>query len=182
MPPPEAKAVMRKRVRTRLRDCGHGQLQRESALICKQLLTRSPQPAHVLAFWPLASEPDIRPALRTWLSGGSTISLPLVVGEDLTAREVGDLDSLVRGDLGIFEPDPTRCPASHLNTVDLILVPGVAFNGDGDRLGRGSGYYDRYLADLPLEIPRIGVAFNCQMFDEVPTEPHDWQISAVITP
>ena len=182
MLPPEAKAVLRKRVRTRLRDCGHGHLQRESASICSQLLTRTPHPAHVLAFWPLASEPDIRPALRTWLSGGSTISLPLVEGEEMTAREVSELDALVRGDLGVLEPDPTRCPAIHLKTVDLALVPGVAFCANGDRLGRGGGYYDRFLADLPSEIPRIGVAFNCQVFDQIPTEPQDWQLSAVITP
>jgi len=181
MLPPEAKAVLRRRVRTRLRDCGHGQLERESASICSQLLSRNPSPAHVLAYWPLASEPDIRPALRTWLSGGCHISLPLVEGEGLSAREISDFDALIRGDLGVREPDPARCPASQLKTVDLIIVPGVAFASNGDRLGRGGGYYDRFLAAIPTEIPRIGVAFACQIFDVIPTEPHDWQLSAVIT-
>jgi 5-formyltetrahydrofolate cyclo-ligase len=65
--------------------------------------------------------------------------------------------------------------------IDVILVPGLAFTRLGQRLGRGGGYYDRYLASLPAKTLKIGVCFGFQIVDALPTESHDQAVAAVVT-
>ncbi len=68
-----------------------------------------------------------------------------------------------------------------LRELDLIIVPGVAFDVQGWRLGRGLGYFDRFLSRLPRTVPRIGLAFELQIVKEVPVHAHDEQMQAVVT-
>jgi 5-formyltetrahydrofolate cyclo-ligase len=80
-------------------------------------------------------------------------------------------------------PDPTptaSVPVDH-RSVDLVVVPGVAFTVDGRRLGQGGGWYDRFLADRRPDCQVIGVAFDEQVVDDVPMEPHDVRLRAVVT-
>jgi 5-formyltetrahydrofolate cyclo-ligase len=81
----------------------------------------------------------------------------------------------------IREPvfDPVRLVPPE--KIDLILVPGLAFTRDGQRLGRGGGYYDRYLAALPSGAVKLGVCFQCQLLDSLPLEAHDQRVHAVVT-
>ena len=94
--------------------------------------------------------------------------------------QVGDLEAdIVTGRFGIREPR-TGCARLSLKRLDLILVPGIAFDLDGHRLGRGRGYYDRLLGEL--QGARCGVAFDQQIVDRVPIEPHDMRLSCIVTP
>ena len=87
--------------------------------------------------------------------------------------------------LGIMEPrmelrtDPTR--RVEPNDLGLVLVPGLAFDLQGNRLGRGAGYYDRFFTRLPSDVPKIALAFDCQIVDLVPTDPHDMPVDMIIT-
>ncbi len=105
-----------------------------------------------------------------------TIILPTVVGDDIIPVEFGKDTSFAVGDFNILEPQNEP----YMGDFDLIIVPGVAFDHNGNRLGRGRGYYDRFL-NHPLSVKRIGICFDFQMVDEVPSEPFDIRMDEVIT-
>ncbi len=83
------------------------------------------------------------------------------------------------GAFGIPEPDPKKCKPVSISSLDLLIVPGLAFDRSGGRLGRGAGYFDRFLAQCK-NIPKIGIAFREQMISQVPLEAHDIRMDQVI--
>jgi len=87
---------------------------------------------------------------------------------------------LVLNRLGLREPIPTA-PRVALNELDVVIVPALAFDHQGHRLGRGGGFYDRFLATLPPHVRTIGVAFNAQLLLTIPTDPHDFPVHLIIT-
>lgn len=104
------------------------------------------------------------------------IILPTVVGDDIIPVELTKDVMMVEGDFHIMEPE------SHPYTggFDLIVVPGMAFDRSGNRLGRGKGYYDRFLAKYP-EVKTIGICFDFQYVESIPTELHDRVMDEIIT-
>jgi len=129
----------------------------------------------VCAFCALPGEPDV---LTSWPEKKS-LSLPRVAGDDLSMRRVLSLHALVPGRFGILEPaeDAPEPPDGW----DLFLVPGVAFDRNGARLGRGGGYYDRFLS-RHNDVFRAGVCFDEQLVPSVPCAVHDLHLHALITP
>lgn len=133
--------------------------------------------ATVLLFYPLPDEPDTRPLLERW-GGQKCLLLPAVTGNDLELRLYESSRPLSMGRFGIAEP---AGPAfTDYAAIDLVLVPGVAFDAQGHRLGRGKGYYDRFLPRIP-QAYKIGVCFAYQFVENVPTEPFDIRMDEVIT-
>lgn len=131
----------------------------------------------MLGFAPLRLEPD-------WLSdwAGTEIALPRIEGERMVFYRVTDpARELCMGQFGAREPfadDATRVRPEDAAT---ILVPGLAFDETGGRLGRGGGFYDRFLATSASRARTLGVGFACQLVDRVPLEAHDIQLDAVVT-
>jgi 5-formyltetrahydrofolate cyclo-ligase len=82
---------------------------------------------------------------------------------------------------GIREPDPSRCPPATLDEIELIVVPGVAFTPAGDRLGYGGGYYDELLTRWQRPPPRVALAFDVQLVDELPTSARDQPVDVIVT-
>lgn len=106
-----------------------------------------------------------------------TVFLPAVEGNDLKFHIYKGKHTLRRGAFGIMEPErEDACPPGQ---TDLIIVPGIAFDRQCNRLGRGKGYYDRILTTLP--IPKIGLCFDFQLVDKIPTEPFDIPVDMVVT-
>lgn len=136
----------------------------------------------VLGFWPLGDEIDVRPILRDAVGSEKTAALPVsVVGTgELKLRRFRGEDALVEGAYGILEPAPD---ADELDpaAVELVLVPGRAFDLSGNRLGRGKGYYDRFLSGLKDRAFRLGVAYECQVFACVPADEYDVPVHALAT-
>ena len=132
----------------------------------------------VAAYAALPGEPDLRPL--DWI-GEKTVLLPRVDGEDLVFHAVRDANQLKLGAFGVMEPDPEKCPAFDPREAEIVFVPGLAFTAEGQRLGRGRGFYDRLLATLPPEILRVGVCFAQQIVTELPSEPHDEEVDVVIS-
>lgn len=139
----------------------------------------APDIAHgtVLAYAPLRNEVQLDPVLVTLATEGRLV-LPRVRAEVLVLHEVRQLDLLRRGPLGICEPAP-ELPEVPPAAIDVVLVPGLAFGRDGTRLGRGGGYFDRLLPTMRAR--RVGVCFARQLFDTVPSEPHDATVEAIVT-
>ncbi len=88
---------------------------------------------------------------------------------------------LVAGVWGIREPDPARCAPMATDEPDLVLVPGVAFDIRGGRIGYGAAYYDRLLGRCPPGTPLVAAAFEVQIVDAVPMEPHDRRVDRIVT-
>ena len=129
-----------------------------------------------------APEPDIWPTFIEALASGKQLSLLRYSpdGDRYVPCLVRDLSrDLQPGQYGILEPGP-QCPIFDLMRLDLALVPGIGFTLNGGRLGRGKGYYDRLLAEVPAL--KCGVAFDCQIASEFPMEPHDVQLNCILTP
>lgn len=88
---------------------------------------------------------------------------------------------LLVGAFGIEEPRPEVCPSVELTELNLIIAPALALTPNGKRLGKGGGYYDRLLGDPDLSATIVAVGFDCQVFDDLPMEPHDQSVDVVIT-
>jgi 5-formyltetrahydrofolate cyclo-ligase len=133
----------------------------------------------VCAFVPLGSEPQIQPL---WQGGaGPAFCFPRLRGSEPELIRIDDRAELHRAHWKLDAPEFAGAPVVPLAEVDVILVPGVAFTREGHRLGRGGGFYDRLLAALPARTRRIGVCYEAQLLDALPTEPHDQRVDAVIT-
>jgi 5-formyltetrahydrofolate cyclo-ligase len=180
----EAKAALRHQVRAQLKTLSPekraGASSQARALLEAQALWK--QARSVLLFAPMPEELDVWPLLATALSAGKAVALPRFVAEEKTyvACEVKDLTRDVRvGYFGIREPIEQCAPVSS-NRVDLILVPGVAFDLNGRRLGRGKGFYDQLL--VALSGTTCGVGFDEQVVPEIPVESHDICLNCLLTP
>ena len=131
----------------------------------------------VAVFAALPDEPATDEVLARWASTRRVV-LPRVEGDAMRFYACRP-DALVFGAFGILEPQGERpCPAGE---IDLVVCPGVAFPADGRRLGRGRGYYDRYLGDPAFRGFRVGVCYAHQLVDDLPVEPHDVRMDRVIT-
>ena len=109
------------------------------------------------------------------------VAVPVVRAQDLVAVALGDVPTqLRRGRFGILEPCGTPS-IIHLQEIGCIVVPGVAFDTRGGRLGFGKGYYDRFLGQLPTTTYRCGLAFGIQVVPCVPQAPHDICMHGIVT-
>ncbi|RYD81442.1 MAG: 5-formyltetrahydrofolate cyclo-ligase [Verrucomicrobiaceae bacterium] len=176
------KAELRREMRAHLRALGTEERDNRSTAVCKALLQRPEyiQAQTVAIFDPLPSEPDIS---LLWHLSPRRFLYPRIVEDKLqllVAESVADLEQ-TDPSFAFREPPflPERVAA--LNEVDLILVPGLAFSADGHRMGRGGGYYDRLLSTLPPHTRKLGVCFSQQLLPEIPVEPHDERVDAVVT-
>ena len=131
----------------------------------------------VLLYHSLPDEVPTAEFIRKW-HGVKQIVLPLVVGDSLVLKEY-DPAKMREGYRGIMEPCPDARDIDPLE-IDFAIIPGVAFDAEGHRLGRGKGFYDRLLPRL--RCPKAGVAFNCQMFSDIPVESHDRSVDMVFHP
>ena len=183
-PATNAKAALREEIRARVKGFSSAARASASAEICARLQTQDVWRAakSVLLFAPLPDEPDIWPLLAEALAANKTVALPsFVPGTNVyTARRIIDpARDLVIGKFGIREGADVS-PEMELNHLDLALVPGVAFDLHGGRLGRGKGFYDRLLADV--RGTKCGVAFDEQVVDAVPVGPLDIPLNCILTP
>jgi 5-formyltetrahydrofolate cyclo-ligase len=148
------------------------------ARLAEHVLRDMPPPpaATVAGFWPMAHEIDIRVLLEALAARGQRLCLPETprLGLPLIFRSWRPGDTLVPGRFG------TMPPSGEIVQPDFLLVPLLAFDAAGNRLGYGGGYYDRSLATLPHAF-RLGCAFSAQLFEHVPTEPTDLRLNAVAT-
>jgi 5-formyltetrahydrofolate cyclo-ligase len=178
----ELKAVLRSEMRTRLEKISPAVRAVESIELCERLKTQMPSAHTILFFAPLPDELDGWPILELSLALGVTCALPFFDAEKKTygARELKILKTdLVTGKFGVREP-ANSCAEIPLNKFDLALVPGMAFDLSGNRLGRGKGFYDRILAQASGI--KCGVGYDFQLLEKIPAEAHDARMDFILTP
>lgn len=153
-------------------------LEPDSPAICQRILEHPwyQEAETIMAFVPKSPEPDIFSVLQDILSQGKTLILPRC-GErgTMTARQVKELESLQSGAFGLLEPGPETAifPPEE---IDLMLVPGMAFDEAGRRLGHGKGYYDRFLPQTNAKT--LGIVGR--LLPEIPTLSHDRAMDGLI--
>lgn len=135
--------------------------------------------AHTLLLYStLPDEVPTQQLLDLLTAAGKTVVLPRVVSAtDMELRRYTGRGDLQPGAFGIMEP--TGALFDDYGQIDVAVVPGMAFDNDGHRLGRGKGYYDRFLRQLPSAY-KLGLCFSWQLVDHVPTDEHDIPMDDVV--
>ncbi len=137
----------------------------------------------IMFYISLSEEVDTLPLLKETIKSGRTVTIPYInkVSNSLISVSISDPDNdLTPGSYGIMEPKAHLVRQYDVNLLDLVFVPGLAFDREGHRLGRGKGYYDRFLKTLPSYVKRIGLAFDFQILDIIPVNQHDERLDQVI--
>lgn len=178
------KPTLRQHMRERLRAMDEGARAAVDAAIITQVVnfvSAQRRGVTVSLFGGLKNEPELLPRTLDELKehGVSLTCFEIDAGE-LRPRLVQSMNDLKRGQMNVWEPRP-HCSVVEIATLDIILVPGLAFTRDGRRLGRGGGYFDRLLARPQCKARRIGIAYDLQIVDSIPTEPHDQCVYEIIT-
>jgi 5-formyltetrahydrofolate cyclo-ligase len=180
-PPNEIKLQLRRQVRERLRLISAEQQQNSSVRACELFLSHPPyaRAQSILLYMPLQAEVDVRLVMERAIADRKDVALPRFLPETNSygAFFVRD-EPLAPGPYNVLEPS-MRSPAP-LNQLDLILVPGLAFDARGRRLGRGKGFYDRLLSTASGV--KCGICFEEQLLPEIPVEPHDVLLDFLATP
>jgi 5-formyltetrahydrofolate cyclo-ligase len=183
-PPADRKKELRAEIRSRLASLD-GNRQKDLSARARELLEGQGiwrEAQSILFYAPLRDEVDVLPLIEVALGQNKIPSLPRYVPESdsYVAFQVRNpsLDC-APGKFGIFEPG-AACVPQPLNRLDLVLVPGVGFDVSGGRLGRGRGFYDRLLAGVSGV--KCGVAFDLQLTEAIPMEPHDVRLDCILTP
>lgn len=174
-----AKAELRSRMRVALRSMDPAD-RAEQAAATRSAIRSWPAWANarcVMGFLPLAGEVDLRPLLQQAIDRGTTVCVPVSAddGSIVPARLLSLEPSALQQDpKGVAIPrhvDPVA-----VNDLQVVLVPGLAFDAAGRRLGRGGGFYDRFLPRLAPAAASVGVAFPCQLVQAVPSQTHDARV------
>ena len=178
------KKELRRYIREQKRHFTPQQLGETSLDIMSSLLSNShiQKADTILMYHSLPDEVDTHSALGQLLAMGKKVLLPKVVSEtEMTIHEYTGRDSLQPSEpYGILEPTTPELSIVNCQLSIVIVVPGMAFDKHGHRLGRGKGYYDRFLSRIP-NIYKIGVCFPFQLIDNVPSEPTDILVDEVLS-
>ncbi len=148
-----------------------------SQQICQTLeaLPKFEKARHILLYHALPDEVETASMLNRWCNS-KQLYLPVVEGENLLIKPYRPYE-MKQGAFGIWEPAKVEAIAP--STLDLIIVPGVTFDKQLNRLGRGKGYYDRLLSHT--QVCKIAIAYELQLLDHIPVEAHDIKMDILVT-
>ena len=160
------------------------ELSREIVARC-MALPEYQQAKTVLFYLDVRSEVRTRNDLENALASGKKIVVPYCVDGELELFHLTNPEELAIGMYRILEPKAElRTVEAHkvdVKEIDLIIVPGVAFDREGGRTGHGKGYYDKLLEHARPDTPLVALAFECQLFEKIPMQDHDVYMDKVIT-
>lgn len=132
----------------------------------------------VALYWSIGNEVQTHEFIEKW-SASKNILLPVIEGDALVLKKFSCVGDMCRGCFGIMEPQCEAFPEDKYDEIGVIMVPGVGFDVQGHRLGKGKGYYDRL---LPLvRGMKVGVCFDFQLFPQIPAEEHDIRMDKIIS-
>lgn len=182
----ETKAALREKINSLMKALAPKDIGRMSARIAETLfsLKEYRESQKVLVYLALKSEAQTERIVQKSFEDGKRVFVPVVDREndELFISELPDLKiNLVKGAYGILEPAEIDRKITAPEIIDLAIVPGLAFDGQGARLGHGKGYYDRLLKRLSPHALRLGLAFGCQILPSIPYCEHDVRVHKVLT-
>ena len=175
------KAELRKNIRERKRQFTSKMLGELSLMLINKLLENDKikEANTILMYYSMPDEVDTHQVVDTLVALGKKVLLPGVInGEGLEIREYKDKNDLKEG-IAYHIMEPVGEKYNDYKNIDVAVVPGMSFDDNGNRLGRGKGYYDRFLKQIP-QAYKIGICFNFQKVKAVPTEETDIKMDEVI--
>lgn len=137
----------------------------------------------ILFYASFRSEVDTMDMIKLSLHLGKAAVLPRVCKEEdiLKLYEIKTLDELARGYMWILEPSVDEDRLRNLSDIDLVIIPGAAYDTRGNRLGYGAAYYDKLLVTMEKKIPIVAPAYEEQVVEKIPAEPHDIKVDKIVT-
>lgn len=139
----------------------------------------------VLFYVAVRSEVRTELGLLQVLDSPKRLVVPFCVGQELELFHLENLQELFSGRFGILEPDPKlrELPERRVlpEELDFLVLPGAPFDRSANRMGHGHGFFDRLLSQVGQDVPKMGLAFECQLVPQVPTEPHHIPLDGVVT-
>ncbi len=177
------KKLLRDQFRKRLRHHSAEERQNKSKIITDLVhdLPAFRKAKAVMLYVAMDEEVDTHPLLNLAFQEKKHVLLPVVVQEkdEMISAELIAPDRMKSGKYGIMEPDSWSSPFP-MRDLDMVIVPGLAFDRKNYRLGRGKGYYDKFLSKLSSKVATIGLAFDIQLVEELPIEVHDMKLDLVV--
>jgi len=177
------KRSLRQQILARRRALSHDQWLASSELAQQRLMALEQfSGAKCIALYaPAHKETDTAAILEAAFAAGKRVLYPAVCGARMVFRQVEELGNLAKGSFGILDPCPTGID-HHADEPDLIIVPGVAFDTNGHRIGYGKGYYDRFLRHPGRKAHLVGLCHDFQLIDgPIPAEEHDIRMELIVT-
>ena len=180
------KGLIRKEILSKLRNQSPVERERKSDIIKNKLFsTAEYKKANAVMFY-VSTDEEVatRRMIIETLEKGKIVAVPYIENKtnEMIASELHDLmNDLGKGHLGIQVPKKEALREVPLDKIDMVVVPGLAFDEENHRLGRGKAYYDRFLKRLPSGTDTIGICFDFQVVKGLPKESHDQPVSRVIT-
>ena len=180
------KGDIRRSIKRRLREMDPAERAEKSMVIQEKLLSSEAfRKSRVVMFYvPLPEEVDTREAIKRALEQGKRVAVPYITSREglMVPAEIYSLEDLDKGPFGIYQPKTAMIRKVPLEEIDLVVVPAIAFDEKNRRLGRGKGYYDRFLSDKHCSgAATVGLAFDLQVLQTLPSDEHDIPVSSVIT-
>lgn len=179
------KAEIRTNMVRRLKQQKEDDRRRKSEAIGRKLfhLAAFRQAKTVGCYVSLSYEVETRQLITQMLEVGKRVAVPVMRGQTLAFSELRDPDAeLAPGAFGVWEPTAAHHRPVPVDALDLVLVPGIAFDRDGHRLGHGHGTFDRFLAGLPATVVTVGLCFDFQLVESpLPRASHDQTVHTVLS-
>ena len=180
------KHKIRRHIKEKLNNHSELEKSRKSDIIKAKLFNEEEfKKAKVVMFYvSLKDEVNTFSMIDEAIKTGKRVCVPVILKEEkrLIAGEIKDRKAdLKEAHFGIYQPQAGRVQEVPLENIDLVVVPGIAFDKNNVRLGRGHGYYDRFLCALPNNTRTIGLAFDFQVIDNLPKDSHDIPVWKTIT-
>lgn len=176
------KKELRQKIRNVKQQYSSKQLEELSLDVLRNLwqCTQFQKAKTILMYYSLPDEVNTHQAIQVLLAEKRKVLLPVVISStDMELREFSSEKDLVLGKFNIMEPIGKLFPESEYERIDLAVIPGMSFDKAGHRLGRGKGYYDRFLKKIPHTY-KIGICFDFQKVGHIPAEPFDIPMNEVI--
>jgi len=151
-----------------------------TALFLKELYPVIGPVKCAMAYMPIQSEVRTGRLMNTLTGYGVKICVPCVKGNNITPAVYSKSCKMVKGAFKIKEPAKIT-PVSSPKKIDLVIVPGIAFDDHGRRIGFGRGFYDRFLKRVPKQAVKVGIAFEKQILPSIPAEEHDVRMDFIVT-
>ena len=182
--PLQSKSVIRKRILKLLRNQKEEDRFKKNLVILRKFFTtKELKSAKTILFYvAFDGEVETLDMIKRAYAKGKKVAVPTILKDKkmIIPTLISNGEELELGPYGIKHPKHNPSSWLKAEDLDLVVVPGVAFDKRRHRLGRGAGYYDRFLASLPKDVPTVGLAFDFQIVDVLPHQEHDIPVSRVI--
>lgn len=179
------KSQIRKRILNNRKNLSTKEVSIKSHIIYEKLIkTKSySESNYIMVYMDFRNEVETKEIIKHILKDSKIPVIPISIPatKELLLSKLTDFSHLQPGAYGILEPKKDKISPCDPQLIDLILVPGVAFDKSGYRLGYGAGYYDRFISSLKQPVYTIGLSFDLQIIDKVPIDSHDQKLDCIIT-